>query len=246
MQERPLEGTVGKQSFSWHGPAATAGLFARLLDQLYGRSKWNVAAIAMSGGAPAALAFASLYPAQTRALILQAGVTQPFLDAKFMPEIPRGEYKLAFEKFGWTGDRVSQILFALLLKLRANFISDADVVKALTGERLTDARDDPAFKAVIARMLHEDTTNSNGEWSDFRNTFFSKSPFCRWESITAPTLIIHDEKDAFVPVVHAEEAKARLRHATLRKFALAGHIIWLGRESRLMHEARAEFLQRHS
>ena len=59
-------------------------------------------------------------------------------------------------------------------------------------------------------------------------------------------LIIHDEKDAFVPLVHAEEANARLRRATLRKFALAVHIIWLGREARLMHEARAEFLRRYS
>jgi 3-deoxy-D-arabino-heptulosonate 7-phosphate (DAHP) synthase class II len=29
----------------------------------------------------------------------------------------------------------------------------------------------------------------------------------------------------------------------LRTFALGGHIIWLGREARLMHEARVHFLR---
>ena len=59
------------------------------------------------------------------------------------------------------------------------------------------------------------------------------------------TLIIHDEKDAFVPLVHAQEAKTRLQHATLSTLRLSGHIIWLGREARRMHDARIDFLRRH-
>jgi pimeloyl-ACP methyl ester carboxylesterase len=241
-----LEGTKDKQSISWEGPTATADLMGRLLDQLYGPSKWDVAVASMSGGTPAALAFASRYPKQTRALVLQAGLTHPFSEAKYVPEALRGEYTTAFNSFGWTGDRISQIIFGLLVKLRDSFMTDEEVVKALAGERLSDTKKDAAFKAVTERVLRDDPDNRSGEWSDVRGTLFATSPYCNWESITAPTLIIHDEQDPFVPIVHAREAKARLPKATLQTFALGGHIIWLGREARLMHEARVEFLKRYS
>src|SRR5262245_40697984 len=241
-----LSGTRAYESVSWEGPVGTAHLTAQLLDRLYGTGKWNVAVVSMSGGTPAALAFASRYAAQTRALVLQAGVTHAFSDAKYVPEALRGEYTTAFESFGWTGDQVSQIIFALLVKLRDSFMSDEEVVHALTGERLADAKQDAAFTAVIERAQLDDPGNRDGEWSDVRQTFFSTSPYCDWDSIRAPTLIIHDGKDPFVPVLHAQEAKARLPQATLRTFSLAGHIIWLGRQARLMHETRVAFLKRHS
>ena len=241
-----LSGTRGNASVSWEGPVGTADLTAQLLDQLYGTDKWNVAVVSMSGGTPAALAFASRYRAQTRALVLQAGVTHAFSDAKYVPEALRGEYTTAFESFGWTGDQVSQIIFALLVKLRDSLMTDEEVVHALTGERFPDAKQDVAFGAVLERVLRDDPGNRDGEWSDVRQTFFSTSPYCNWDDIRAPTLIIHDAKDPFVPFLHAQEAKARLPHAILRTFSLAGHIIWLGREARLMHETRLAFLKRHS
>jgi len=241
-----LSGTRGNASVSWEGPVGTADLMAQLLDTLYGAGKWNVAVVSMSGGTPAALAFASRYPAQTRALVLQAGVTHAFSEVKYVPEAFRGEYTTAFESFGWTGDQVSQIIFTLLVKLRDTFMTDEEVVSALTGERLADAKQDAAFTAVIERAQLDDPGNRDGEWSDVRHTFFSTSPYCDWDSIRAPTLIIHDGKDPFVPVLHAQEAKARLPQATLRTFSLAGHIIWLGRQARLMHETRVAFLRQHS
>jgi len=241
-----LSGTRGSESVSWQGPAGTADLMARLLDKLYGPSKWDVAVVSMSGGTPAALAFASRYPAQTRALVLQAGVTHAFSDAKYVPEALRGEYTTAFKSFGWTGDQVSQIIFALLVKLRDTFMTDEETLHAVTGERLADAKQDVAFEAVVERVLRDDPGNRNGEWSDVRQTLFSTSPYCDWDSIRAPTLIIHDAMDPFVPVLHAREAKAHLPQATLRTFSLGGHIIWLGREALLMHQARVDFLKRHS
>ena len=241
-----LSGTRGTERVSWEGPAGTADLMAQLLDKLYGASQWDVAVVSMSGGTPAALAFASRYPAQTRALVLQAGVTHAFSDAKYVPEALRGEYTTAFESFGWTGDQVSQIIFALLVKLRDSFMTDEETVHALTGERLADAKQDLAFEAVVERVLRDDPGNREGEWSDVRQTFFSTSPSCDWDSIRAPTLIIHDAKDPFVPVLHAQEAKAHLPQATLRTFSLAGHMIWLGRDALLMHQTRVDFLKRHS
>jgi pimeloyl-ACP methyl ester carboxylesterase len=241
-QGSALEGTQQGKRLSWEGPLATADLFAKLLDTLYGAGRWNVAVVSMSGGTPSALAFASRYPAQTRAVVLQGGVAQPFSEPKYVPEPFRQQYEVAFNEFGWAGDELSKVLFALLVKLRETFLSDEDTIQALTGERLSEAKQDAAFKAVSAKMLFDDGTNRSGEWSDVRHTFFAKSPYCQW----APTLLIHDEKDPFVPIVHAEEAMKRLRRASLQRYALRGHMIWVGRDAKRMHEARAEFLRQHS
>ena len=241
-----LEGTQRSKKYSWEGPSRTADVFAKLLDTLYGTGKWNVAVVSMSGGTPSALAFASRYPAQTRAVVLQGGVTQPFSEPKYVPEPFRQQYEVAFNKFGWAGDELSKVLFALLVKLRETFLSDEDTIQALTGERLSEAKQDAAFKVVSAKMLFDDGTNRSGEWSDVRHTFFVKSPYCQWESLSAPTLLIHDEKDPFVPIVHAEEAMAKLPRATLQRYALGGHMIWVGRDAKRMHEARVEFLRQYS
>src|SRR5438552_426097 len=77
-QGTTLEATSQGKKYSWEGPAATADLFAKLLDTLYGAGKWDVAVVSMSGGTPSALAFASRYAAQTRAVVLQGGVTHSF------------------------------------------------------------------------------------------------------------------------------------------------------------------------
>ena len=241
-----LEGTRQSKKYSWEGPAGTATLFAKLLDTLYGSGKWNVAVVSMSGGTPSALAFASRYPEQIRAVVLQAGVTQPFSESKYVPEPFRQQYQIAFEKFGWGGDGLSKALFALLVKLRETFLTDEDTIHALTGARFSEAKQDGAFKAVSAKMLFDDGTNRSGEWSDVRHTFFARSPYCQWESISAPTLLIHDDKDPFVPIVHAEEALSKITRATLQKYALGGHMIWVGKEARRMHDARVEFLKCYS
>jgi len=241
-----LDWVKAGKTLAWRTASDTADVAARLLDQFQGQSSRPVAVIGMSGGAPAALAFASRHPARTAALLIQAGVTRPWTDVKYVPELLRGEYATAFEKFGWVGDRVSQAMFGLLVKLRENFFSDEDKVKALAGARLADAKQDPAYQAVIARILREDAANRAGELNDALSIFFSKSEYCDWAKIEAPTLLIHDEKDPFVPVLHAQEATGRLRTAILRTFELGGHIIWLGREARLMHEARVQFLKRAS
>jgi pimeloyl-ACP methyl ester carboxylesterase len=241
-----LDWITGGKAFAWRTASDTADVAARLLDRLRLQEQIppRVAVIGMSGGAPAALAFASRHPARTAALLIQAGVTQPWTDARYVPELLRGEYITAFERFGWAGDRVSQLMFGLLARLRETSITDADKVKALSGERLASARADPAYQAVIARLLREDPANRTGEINDAISIFFSRSAYCDWDRIEAPTLLIHDEKDPFVPIVHAREAKARLRNATLSTFALGGHILWLGSEARRMHEARVEFLRR--
>jgi hypothetical protein len=121
----------------------------------------------------------------------QAAVTHPFSEPKYVPESFRQQYEIAFNKFGFAGDELSKVLFALLVKLRETFLTDEDTVEALTGGRLAEAKRDTAFKAVSAKMLFDDGSYRNGEWSDVQLTFFAKGSYCEWRNITAPSLLIH-------------------------------------------------------
>jgi pimeloyl-ACP methyl ester carboxylesterase len=239
-----LEGEVDGKKVDWRTPSGFARAAAGLLDHLHGVAKWRTAVIGTSGGAPTALAFADLHSEQTKAVVIQAGVTHPWTDARFVPELFRDSYLTAFRQFGWAGDHVSQIIFGLLAKLRENFIDDEDKLRALMGSRLEEARRDPAFAAVVSTILREDPANRRGELNDVFNVFIAKTAYCRYESIKARTLILHDPEDKFVPFVHAENAAQNVPKALLRSFHLAGHIIWLGPDARAMHEARVDFLLR--
>src|SRR5262245_10165100 len=189
-----------------------------------------------------ALAFADRHPRQTRALLLQAGLTTPWSEAKFVPELLRNSYLTAFRRFGWAGEHVSQTLFGLLVKFRENFLDDEDRLKALTGSRFEEAKRDPAFSAVVSMILREAAGNRWGELNDVFHVFWAKSAYCRWERLTLRTLIVHDPADQFVPFVHAETAAQHLATAHLCAFHLAGHILWLGPEASAMHAARVNFL----
>src|SRR5262245_47616456 len=185
---------------------------------------------------------AEFRPWQIKALVLQAGVTQPWTEAQFVPHLLRSSYLTAFHRFGWAGDRVSKILFGVLVKFRDYSLKREDRLRALTGSRLEEAKHDPAFMAVIATMLRQDPGNRSGELNDVFEIFFSKSAYCRWENIKARTLIVHDPEDPFVPFVHARTAAQRISQADLRPYHLAGHIVWLGPDARAMHDTRVDFL----
>jgi pimeloyl-ACP methyl ester carboxylesterase len=218
-----LEGAVEGRKVDWRSPGGFARTAAGLLDHLYGAGKWRLSVIGTSGGAPTALAFADLYPEQTMALVIQAGVTHPWTDARFVPELFRNSYQTAFRQFGWAGDHVSQIIFGLLAKFRENFIGDEDKLRALIGSRLEEARRDPAFDTVVSTILREDPANRRGEFNDVFNVFFAKTTYYRYGAIKARTLILHDPEDTFVPFVHAERAAETVPNALLRSFHLAGH-----------------------
>jgi pimeloyl-ACP methyl ester carboxylesterase len=239
-----LEGEIGGKKVDWRTPSGFAKAAGGLLDHLHGVDKWRTAVIGTSGGAPTALAFADLHSERTQALVIQAGVTHPWTDAAFVPQLFRDAYVTAFQQFGWAGDHVSHIIFGLLAGLRQNFIDDEDKLRALMGSRLDEARRDPAFAAVVSTILREDPANRRGELNDVFNIFFANTAYCRYESIKARTLILHDPEDTFVPFVHAENAAKNVQKALLRSFHLAGHIIWLGPDARAMHEARLDFLLR--
>ena len=73
-----LFGRAGGRRHDWRTAAGQAELAADLLNYLHSGRKWHGSVIGTSGGAPAALAFAAEHAQRTRALVLQAGFTQPW------------------------------------------------------------------------------------------------------------------------------------------------------------------------
>ena len=71
-----LEGIAAGETHNWRTAAGSAQMAGLLLDRLQHR-KWRVAVMGTSGGVPAALAFASLFPAQTRALVSRPASRNP-------------------------------------------------------------------------------------------------------------------------------------------------------------------------
>jgi pimeloyl-ACP methyl ester carboxylesterase len=238
-----LSGPTSAKSSNWRSAAGQANLAKALLDQLHGGSNWRVHVLGMSGGAPAALAFAANNPRHSKGLIIQAGITRPFREAKYVPDTFRSDYTAAFGKFGWAGNSVATVVFGLMAKLRESSLEADDKIRALLGTRLEEAKQDPAFASVVSRILTEHKENTLGELNDARSIFFSASEFCNWSDIRAPALFLHDDEDPFVPLTHAKEASELISGAELRTFRLGGHIVWLGQEAHEMHRRRLEFLK---
>jgi pimeloyl-ACP methyl ester carboxylesterase len=108
--------------------------------------------------------------------------------------------------------------------------------------------DDPASAPlrVMQAAGEVDQATKNAALNDLLAVLRAKTEFCPWTMVRAPTLLIHDDKDPFVPVFHARQAQSRIRRAQLKLFHLGGHMIWLGSEAKKMHDARVAFLSAHS
>ena len=180
-----LEGNFDRRSAD--GAARTAG---SLLKEIFGE-RWKVSVVGMSGGCPTALAFASLYPRQTRRLVLQAGVSRPWTDERYVPPRFRDAYNTAYQKFGWAGDQVSQVILGSLVAIRQSLQKKGEDVRSIVGARLDEAREDPAFTAALNRIMRHEKQNSAGELNDARNIFLAKSAYCPWEAVKAGSDIHH-------------------------------------------------------
>jgi pimeloyl-ACP methyl ester carboxylesterase len=232
-----LEGNADRHSAD--GAARTA---AALLNELLG-DRQKVLVVGMSGGCPTALAFAGLYPQRTRRLVLEAGVSRPWTDERYVPPRFRDAYNMAYKKFGWTGDQVSEVIFGSLVAVRESAQREDQDIAGIVGSRLQEAQADPAFTAVLDRIMRDEKENASGKLNDARNIFLAKSDYCQWDAVTCPTLVIHDPEDPLVPLVHAGEVAQHLKHAKLSTYRLGGHLIYLGVDAVKMHGERVRFLR---
>jgi len=245
------------------GAPQTARIAAALLDHLKGKGKWRVAVIGTSGGGPAALAFASLYPDQTQALVLQAAITYPWWYEEYLPKQFLGDYRTAVDEIDKANKGLKQANLAAFQKLVTQrylklfldnygsyLVTNHNFILPLVGEkRLPDVNEDIAHEALlnIEATGTPDHSFDLAVANDYFGTFRATDPYCDWSRIKAPTLIIHDTLDPFVPVFHARQANDRLKNVTWKHdYRLGGHMIWLGSDAGRANDQRMRFLRDHA
>ena len=191
-----------------------------------------------SGGAAFALAFAVNHPQRTRSMVLLCPQLHRWDHKKWMPAGSRWTLPFLRRRF----------LRKLLLKgyrFQLARMTVKQFLKTEAGDRFSEISDDP-----VARDLAELTLSAMAQ--GVRHPGFENDSvvFTREEvmqpgaSLNTPTLVIHDPSDPLAPICHVEWFASLVPDCERLSVHAAGHLVWVGRESPLMHEARVRFLRR--
>jgi pimeloyl-ACP methyl ester carboxylesterase len=190
---------------------------------------------------------------------LQAAVTFPWWYGGYVSNIFRPDYDKAVREIEAEfpgpkqrsptefSNHVTERFGGYLLSTFAQYIKDnGNFIAPLVGRRADVVQDDVAGDALVQLMASGSSyTNAiPGMGNDYASLFRATDPFCDWDRIVSPTLIIHDALDPFVPVFHAQQAAKRIRNSTPRlKYRLGGHMLWLGPDAGRMHADRMSFVR---
>ena len=219
-------------------PNDCADLAAELLDQLRVE---RVVVIGTSGGGPAASRFAARHPQRTIALVLQCALSHPFDSGRWMP---RG--------LGWLLPVFRHLsIFLPVLRfghrrqarklVRGEFVADC-----MSKDRFAEIRGSQALQSLgslLANSMLRCSERPDGIENDWAN--WTGEPWLTPESVSCPTLILHDRADSVVPIAHAEWAMHCIPSAQFCELHVGGHLIWVGRDHEKMRSERAAFIRRH-
>ncbi len=206
--------------------AAQADALDALLDEL---GVDHVGVVAMSGGAPPALQFASRHPERVNAMVLlSAAPFSPFTaEAQELP-VPIFVYNALFASDFpyWLIRRVARPAIAPMFDARDDLLR-----RATQEEREFAQAMMAAFEPVTARA------------AGLRNEGAAIDPAARYDlaSITAPTLVVHAADDALNPLAVSERIDGSIPSADLIVLEDGGHLL-LGHHSAL-RERIARFLR---
>lgn len=230
----------GKTSLGARGRADhCAWMAAELLDDLQLN---RVAVVGTSGGGMPAAAFARLYPHRASALILQCAQSHRWDERRWLPTgIGAGLY-LFQHRF-----------FYPLLKMYNRFCAwscqrkPLSCLRGMSGAAAERLAADEAVMAVIEKLVAMTAAcaaRPQGIENDWRILVGDNGVVA--DSISCPTLIIHDRGDPLVPFGHAEWSHAAIPNSEILEVSGCGHLIWFGPDRRRMQERRMEFLRAHA
>lgn len=236
-------GYLGTPLSSGASFAAQGDLAAALLDSL---GLERAAAVGLSAGGPAALAFATRHPERASALILEAGVTDTYVPPDQAESQLLGRLILSPVVAGPT--------FRLLRRamLRRPERSAAQLLA------LESTLDGPELEACAAQ-IGADTL----PWTALANSFvpyrdrraglrndldaLAAVEVQDWAGLSTPTLLQYSPSDADVPLAHAEALLALHPEAELVLHPEAcGHFLWLGPSADAVEAERLRFLRAHA
>lgn len=223
-------------------PEAQADAALALLDSL---GIADVIALGVSAGGPAAIQFTLRYPSRTRALVLQAAVTKPYVPSDlvaenwfgrlFMNDVVQDVVMYAMSELA---NKSPSLALREMLKVEST-LSEAEIERTIA-DVMSRPDDIEQFQALIASTVPM-RLRKIGLDNDL--AVLASLPVYPLETITTPTLIIHSEFDGDVPVDHATTAGARIPDAELLIVGGAGHLMWLGETGKIVQQATVDFLR---
>lgn len=222
------------------GMSGSADYCARLSCQLLDRlGAQKLAVIGTSGGGMPAAAFARLYPERTAALILQCAQSHRWDAPHWLPcGIGRALFLFRHSLF-------IPVLTAYNRHVaRAARANPSLLLRSMGGaaaERLADCAEVLQAMESLADMAVRCARVPRGIENDWRILVGDNG--IAPNTISCPTLIIHDPQDPLVPFGHAEWSKQSIAEAELLQVHGCGHLIWYGDGAAVMHARRMAFLE---
>jgi pimeloyl-ACP methyl ester carboxylesterase len=219
---------------------AQTSLLVALLDEL---DVTEAMVVGVSGGGPHALQLAAEYPERVSGLVLGAAVTTDFDERLFVTgnplvdsivtstpvlDVRSGLFALLHR---FAPDRLVELLHGKTSTLEGEEL-DAYVEFVTTNpdhrQRVLD------FVPTIAPL----SARIDGTLNDER--CFRELPLVDYVTIECPTLVVHGEFDAAVPVSHATFVAERVPNAELVRIE-SDHLAWVGPDADRAEEAVRAF-----
>jgi pimeloyl-ACP methyl ester carboxylesterase len=192
--------------FLQKSPEAQADLYAALLDEL-GIQKSAI--IGISGGGPSALQFALRHPERCSALIMVCAVSQRYSEQELIEAMSLVQrlVRPRVERFAYS----NPVLFLI--------------------EALLRWQPSPLPEAFLQSLeMHE--LRELGYKNDMEQ--FGRIPEYPLEQITAPTLVLHGDRDSNVPIKNAELVASKVPHA---KFVIdegGDHLFFVSHKEKIL------------
>ncbi|MGD9380824.1 MAG: alpha/beta hydrolase [Candidatus Thorarchaeota archaeon] len=219
-----------------------ADAIAGLLDSL---SISRVAILGASAGGPVALNFALQYPEKLWALIIVAGVSQPYEVREDQKSSILGRIMLSdlFMDVGiWFFDVLTRRWPSLSLKemLKENVTLDSEKRKDYAESILANPGQVDWYKRFIKTTIPL-SPRKYGLGNDLDQ--LSRVSMQGLERIQCPTLVIHGTADGDVPFTDGKYIAESIPNARMYSLDDVGHIVWLGEHAEEMNQDILKFLR---
>lgn len=220
-----------------HAAAGCARVAAALLDTL---GIARVSVMGSSGGAAFAVAFAIHHADRVSSLVLLCPQVHRWDHPRWLPTTSR--WTLPFLRRPWT-----RKLLLRLYRILLRHTTSTQLLRTQAGARYPDVAEDPACRTLceitLAAMVRG--THHAGFENDFV-VFTEEGPLDAGTSLQVPTLILHDAEDPLAPVEHVDWLVSRCAACERVSVHAAGHLVWVGPQASVLHQARVRFLEEHA
>ncbi len=219
-----------------------ADAIAALLDSL---NISKVATFGASAGGPVALNFALRHPERLWALIIIAGVSQPYEVREDQKSSILGRIMLSdsFMDIGvWLFDVVTRRWPSLSLKemFKENVALDSKKRKSYAESVMANPEQVDWYKRFI-KTTSPLSPRKEGLENDLEQ--LSRVSMQGLERIQCPTLVIHGTADGDVPFSDGEYVADSVPNARMYSLEDVGHIVWLGEHAEKMDQDILDFIR---